>query len=91
MKITGFERELGTGYTAATLAFLKTRYPGVRFVWIMGADNLASSTAGSTGEASRILCPLWSSIALVGGCPVFRHGRRRRCLEAGFRNRKPGL
>ena len=42
MKITGFERELGTGYTAATLAFLKTRYPGVRFVWIMGADNLAS-------------------------------------------------
>lgn len=42
MKITGFERELGTRYTAATLAFLKRRHPGVRFVWIMGADNLAS-------------------------------------------------
>ena len=42
MKITGFERELGTGYTAATLAFLKRRHAGVRFVWIMGADNLAS-------------------------------------------------
>jgi nicotinate-nucleotide adenylyltransferase len=42
MKITAFERELGTGYTAATLAFLKRRHPGVRFVWIMGADNLAS-------------------------------------------------
>jgi nicotinate-nucleotide adenylyltransferase len=42
MKITGFERELGTRYTAATLTFLKRRYPGVRFVWIMGADNLAS-------------------------------------------------
>lgn len=41
MKITGFERDLGTGYTAATLAFLKRRHPGVRFVWIMGADNLA--------------------------------------------------
>jgi nicotinate-nucleotide adenylyltransferase len=41
MKITTFERELGTGYTAATLAFLKRRHPGVRFVWIMGADNLS--------------------------------------------------
>ena len=42
MKITGFEQMLGTPYTAATLAFLKRRYPGVRFVWVMGADNLAS-------------------------------------------------
>ena len=41
MKITGFEAELGTPYTAATLAFLKSRFPGVNFVWVMGADNLA--------------------------------------------------
>ncbi len=41
MKITGFEAELGTPYTAATLAFLKSRYPDVHFVWVMGADNLA--------------------------------------------------
>jgi nicotinate-nucleotide adenylyltransferase len=42
MKITSFERELRTNYTAATLAFLTRRHPAVRFVWIMGADNLAS-------------------------------------------------
>lgn len=42
MKITSFEQELGTGYTAATLAFLRRRHPRVRFVWIMGADNLAT-------------------------------------------------
>jgi nicotinate-nucleotide adenylyltransferase len=42
MKITGFERELGTRYTAGTLSFLKRRYPATHFVWIMGADNLAS-------------------------------------------------
>lgn len=42
MKITSFERELGTRYTAGTLSFLKRRFPAVRFVWIMGADNLAS-------------------------------------------------
>lgn len=41
MKITGFEAELGTPYTAATLAYLKRRYPDVHFVWVMGADNLA--------------------------------------------------
>lgn len=39
--VTGFEAELGTSYTAATLAFLRLRHPGVRFVWVMGADNLA--------------------------------------------------
>ena len=42
IKITGFEAELGTPYTAATLAFLRRRFPDVRFVWVMGADNLAS-------------------------------------------------
>jgi nicotinate-nucleotide adenylyltransferase len=40
-RITGFERELGTAFTAQTLGFLRRRHPHVRFVWIMGADNLA--------------------------------------------------
>lgn len=42
MKTTGFERALGTPFTAATLAFLETRHRDVHFVWVMGADNLAS-------------------------------------------------
>jgi len=41
MTVTGFEAELQTPYTAATLAFLRKRYPAVHFVWVMGADNLA--------------------------------------------------
>jgi len=41
MKITSFEAELNTPYTASTLDFLKRRYPDVHFVWVMGADNLA--------------------------------------------------
>ena len=40
--VTDFEKDLLTPYTASTLAFLKARSPLVRFVWIMGADNLAS-------------------------------------------------
>ncbi len=42
IKITAFESDLPSAYTAATLAFLKMRYKDVRFVWLMGADNLAT-------------------------------------------------
>jgi nicotinate-nucleotide adenylyltransferase len=38
--ITGFEAGIGTRYTLDTLRYLKRRCPAVRFVWIMGADNL---------------------------------------------------
>ena len=40
--VTDFEKDLQAPYTASTLAFLKARSPLVRFVWIMGADNLAT-------------------------------------------------
>tara|TARA_R110002049_G_scaffold44333_3_gene129822 strand:- start:57571 stop:58254 length:684 start_codon:yes stop_codon:yes gene_type:complete len=39
--VTDIEAQLGTRYTAQTLRALQGRYPGVRFVWLMGADNLA--------------------------------------------------
>jgi nicotinate-nucleotide adenylyltransferase len=39
--VTGFESEIGSAYTADALRFLKCRAIGARFVWIMGADNLA--------------------------------------------------
>ena len=40
--VTGIEAEIGTRYTEETIRFLKARCPGVNFVWLMGADNLAS-------------------------------------------------
>ena len=40
IKVTAFEQALGQSYTARTLAWVRARNPGVRFVWIMGADNL---------------------------------------------------
>lgn len=39
--VSDIEARLGTRYTAETLGALRARYPGVRFVWLMGADNLA--------------------------------------------------
>jgi nicotinate-nucleotide adenylyltransferase len=40
VKVTAFEAAHGLHYSAQTLEFVKARNPGVRFVWIMGADNL---------------------------------------------------
>lgn len=37
---TDIERDLGTRFTVDTLAALRRRFPLVRFVWLMGADNL---------------------------------------------------
>lgn len=38
---TAIEREFGTRFTCETLRRLLRRYPRRRFVWLMGADNLA--------------------------------------------------
>lgn len=39
--VTSVEQVLGTRMTADTIAGLKRIYPHVRFVWLMGSDNLA--------------------------------------------------
>ena len=38
--VTDLETRLGTRFTAETLERLRALYPGVRFVWLIGADNL---------------------------------------------------
>ena len=38
--VTGLEGEIRTRYTLDTLRYLVRRCPDIRFVWIMGADNL---------------------------------------------------
>ncbi len=39
--VSCLEAVIGTRYTVDTIAYLRRRCSGVRFVWIMGADNLA--------------------------------------------------
>jgi nicotinate-nucleotide adenylyltransferase len=41
IRVTDIEQRLGTRYTADTLRKLVMRFPSYRFVWLMGADNLA--------------------------------------------------
>jgi nicotinate-nucleotide adenylyltransferase len=42
MIVSDAESRLGSQYTIDIIRALKARFPGVRFVWIMGADSLAS-------------------------------------------------
>ncbi|ANP48013.1 hypothetical protein ATE48_09745 [Candidatus Viadribacter manganicus] len=42
MVVTDLEQRLGCGFTYETLRALKQLYPGVSFMLIMGADNLAN-------------------------------------------------
>lgn len=39
--VTDLEAKIGARYTYQTILYLKARCPGVHFVWLMGADNLA--------------------------------------------------
>ncbi|MDO8379377.1 nicotinate-nucleotide adenylyltransferase [Phenylobacterium sp.] len=42
MIVSDAETAIGSTYTIDTLRVLQARFPGVKFVWIMGADSLAS-------------------------------------------------
>jgi nicotinate-nucleotide adenylyltransferase len=42
IRVSGLEAAIGARYTFETIRYLKQHCPDVRFVWIMGADNLRS-------------------------------------------------
>jgi len=73
VRVTDIEVRLGTRATADTLAALRARYPQVRFVWVMGADNLASFHLWSR----------WQDILAAMPVAVFaRPGQRMAALNA---------
>ena len=56
--ITGFEARAHLRYTCDAIAWLHRRCPGVRFVWIMGADNLAQFHRWQHWESIAALLPI---------------------------------
>jgi nicotinate-nucleotide adenylyltransferase len=42
IRVSDLEGTMGTHYTIDTIARLKKRFPQLRFVWLMGSDNLAT-------------------------------------------------
>jgi len=56
--VTGVEAALGTRYTFDTIAQLRARCRGVRFVWIMGADNLSQFHLWQNWRGIAALVPM---------------------------------
>ena len=78
---TDIEARLGTRYTVDTLLLLRTRFPKARFVWLMGADNLAQ-------------LPLWRRwrqiAAQVAFAVIPRPGYNHRALAGRAAHRMAG-
>jgi len=92
IRVTAIERELGTRYTIDTLRALKRRYPGRRFVWLMGADNLAQfhrwrdwRKIAREMPIAVVNRPGYDALALAS--PAMAWLRRFRVPAAGLRNR----
>jgi nicotinate-nucleotide adenylyltransferase len=56
--VTGIEAVINTRYTYDTLRFLVRHCRGVRFVWIMGADNLRSFARWQNWRGIADLLPI---------------------------------
>jgi nicotinate-nucleotide adenylyltransferase len=56
--VTDIEADIGARYTYDTVRYLISRCPGVRFVWIMGADNLRSFHRWQKWRAIATMLPI---------------------------------
>lgn len=92
IRATAIEQQLGTRYTVDTLRALKRRYPKRRFVWLMGADNLAQFHRWKDWRAIAREMPI-AVIARPGyddqalASPAMAWLRRYRLSAARFCNR----
>lgn len=89
---TAIEASLGTRYTIDTLRALKRRYPKRRFIWLMGADNLAQfhrwrdwRAIARTMPIAVIARPGYSDAVMTS--PAMAWFRRYSVSAASFRKR----
>ena len=90
VKVTDVEARLRTRHTAETLRRLQARLPHLRFVWIMGADNLA--TFHEWRDWRRIMETVPVCVIARPGAPAARacRGAQRNEAEArGLARRRP--
>jgi nicotinate-nucleotide adenylyltransferase len=90
VEVTDLEARLGTRYTAETLVILRARWTGVRFVWLMGADNLAALHHWEDWTAIMAMVPVGilarPGVGLRAGLsPAARRFARARLPEAAAR------
>ncbi len=81
MKVAMLERQFDTRYTLATLRRLLPRARGARFVWLMGADNLAGFHHWGDWQEIARLVPI-AVIARPGNSTRARLGRFARTFAS---------
>ncbi|WP_338467335.1 nicotinate-nucleotide adenylyltransferase [Novosphingobium sp. ZN18A2] len=100
IRATAIEARLGTRFTADTLKALQRRYPKRRFVWLMGADNLAQfhlwkdwKTIARTMPIAVIARPGYDAAAMASPAMAWlrRWRRRPEQLVNGARWSAPAL
>lgn len=74
--VTDIERQMGTQYTLDTIRALKTRFPRTTFIWLMGADNLATFHRWKNWQEIFKALP----VCVLDRPP--RHGALRNCPAA---------
>ncbi len=79
--VTDIEVRLGTRLTADTIAALQARWPRVRFVWLMGSDNLAQFDRWDRWREIAARVPL-GVIARPGTRTAARSSRAARIMAA---------
>lgn len=97
LRVSDLEARLGTRYTADTLRALRRRFPRHRFVWLMGADNLAQIAAWARWERIFSLVPVavfdrptYALRALAAkAARRFASGRLREGAAEGLAMRRP--
>lgn len=100
IRVSAIEAELGTRYTADTLARLVRRFPRARFVWLMGADNLAQFHRWHDWRRIARLMPIaviarpgYTISAMASPAMAWLHRWRRRIgpNDPGARRSAPAL
>ena len=86
--VSGIEQQLGTRYTVDTVTALVRRFPQVRFVWLMGSDNLAQFSRWRRWQDLARMIPIvvvqrpGSIMAALHAAPIRRFGARRNYAQS---------
>jgi nicotinate-nucleotide adenylyltransferase len=93
--VSDAERVLGTRFTVDTLAALVRRFPQLRFVWLMGSDNLAQFHRWKDWSRIAALMPVavvmrpGSMLAPLQAKAMQRFWRARRRKRRGLASASP--
>jgi nicotinate-nucleotide adenylyltransferase len=81
--VTDIEQQLGTRYTIDTVIALQRRFPKVRFIWLMGSDNLEGFSRWGRWQDLARRIPIvvvqrpGSIMAALNAAPIRRFGMVR--------------